>query len=312
MRKAALSVIGFLALAAVIGFVVTSGGRLADRTSSGGGGVKEEARTASGPTTLAPEDAFGGLAVPAVSDQSAAAGAVGTTAIGALPPIGLDVVKTARLSIEVGKDEFGRAFDAATLVAGRYGGYVESSAMAGTKSQSGDLVIRVPATSFDDAIKDLRELGTVERQSIEGRVVTAEFIDLQARLRTWEAQEGVLLGLMKGATSVDATLRVQRELQDVQFRIEQIKGQLRVLEDQTALATIQVSMHETGAPVAVEQTTVGERPSLFEAWERALNGFLGVVYATVVGLGYLVPVTALVLLAWLGYRRVRPRVAASA
>jgi hypothetical protein len=311
MRKAALSVIGFLALAAVIGFVVTSGGRLANRTSSGG--VEEVTRSAQAPSALAPEDELvGGGGVPAVSDQSAAAGAVGTAAIGALPPIGLDVVKTARLSIEVGKDQFGRSYDAATLVAGRYGGYVESSTMAGTKSQSGDLVIRVPATSFDDAIKDLRALGTVERQSIEGRVVTAEFIDLQARLRTWEAQESVLLGLMKGATSVDATLRVQRELQDVQFRIEQIKGQLRVLGDQTALATIQVAMHEAGAPVAVEQTTVGERPSLSEAWERALNGFLGVVYATVVGLGYLVPVTALVLLAWFGYRRVRPRVAASA
>ena len=137
-----------------------------------------------------------------------------------------------------------------------------SSSTAGTRSHSGDLTIRVPAASFDDALRDLRALGTVERQSIQGQVVTSEFIDLGARLRTWEAQEAVLLGLMKQAGSIEATLRVQNELQDVQSRIEQIKGELRVLEDQTQLATIHVSMHEAGAPVVTQQTAqVGDRAS---------------------------------------------------
>lgn len=314
MRKAVLFVIGFLTLAAVIGFVATSGGGILKRASSEGAGSVPDTTRAE---VLAPQGSFADSAVagPAsttAQDLSAATDTFGSEAIGALPPIGLDVVKTAQLTVEVGKDQFGRAFDTATLVAGRYGGYVESSTMSGTKTRSGDLVIRVPAGSFDDAMRDLRALGTVQRQSIEGRVVTAEFVDLQARLRTWEAQESVLLGLMKDATTIDATLRVQRELQDVQFRIEQIKGQLGVLEDQTALATIQLSMHETGAPVVTKQASVGERPSLAEAWTRALNGFLGVVYAIVVGLGYLVPVSALLVLGWLGYRRLRPRVTASA
>ena len=106
-------------------------------------------------------------------------------------------------------------------------------------------MVRVPSSHFDDAMADLRELGTVEHQAISGQVVTQDFIDLEARLRTWQAQEAVLIDLMEQASSVDATLRIQRELQDVQFRIEQIKGQLRVLEDQTALATIRVSLRES-------------------------------------------------------------------
>lgn len=112
------------------------------------------------------------------------------------------------------------------------------------------------------------------------------------------------------ATSVEATLRVQRELQDVQFRIEQIKGQLRLLDNRTSLATIQVSVREPGA-ARVEQAAAGERPSLGEAWERAVNGFLGVIFAIVVGLGYLVPITAVAVAAWFGYRRLRPRPAVS-
>ncbi|HKZ76122.1 MAG TPA: DUF4349 domain-containing protein, partial [Actinomycetota bacterium] len=94
------------------------------------------------------------------------------------------------------------------------------------------------------------------------------------------------------------------------FRIEQIKGQLRVLENRTSLATIQVSIREPGA-ARFEQAAAGERPSLGEAWDRALNGFLGVIYAIVVGLGYLIPVTALALATWFGYRRFRTRPAVS-
>ena len=106
----------------------------------------------------------------------------------------------------------------------------------------------------------------------------------------------------------DSTLRIQRELQDVQFRIEQIKGELRVLEDRTSLSTIRLSMVETGAPIAIQNDANDTRPSLAEAWGKALDGLLGVAYATIVGLGYLVPLTALGLIAWFGYRRVSRRV----
>jgi hypothetical protein len=158
---------------------------------------------------------------------------------------------------------------------------------------------------------DLGQLGTVKAQSMSGQDVTSQYVDLRARLTTWETQEAVLLKLMRRATSVEATLRVQRELQDVQFRIEQIKGQLRVLDSQTSLATIALSLREPGAPIHVEPT-ISERPSLVEAWDKALNGFLGVVYSVVVGLGYLVPIAVIAAVAWFGYRRLRPRAAVSA
>jgi hypothetical protein len=154
---------------------------------------------------------------------------------------------------------------------------------------------------------DLTGLGTVQSRSVSGQDVTNQYVDLNARLRTWEAQEAVLLRLMKRATSVEATLRVQSNLQDVQFRIEQIKGQLRVLENQTELATIDVSMHEPGVvihPLQIHQAD--ERPSLAEAWTKAVDGFLGVLYATVVGLGYLIPIALICLVVWFAVRRTRP------
>ena len=310
MRKVALSMIGFLALAGVIGYLATSG------VLSGGGASSESAAT--GVATRSPDEAvvdFDNADGETTTGEAAdvrvgLSGGGSLSGVGNLPPIGPAIVKTASISIEVKKDGFESAFNAATLIAGTYGGYVESSSTAGTKTQSGELTIRVPSSSFDRAMTGLRGLGTVEGQTISGQDVNAEFVDLDSRLRTWETQEVVLLKLMRQATSVEATLRVQRELQDVQFRIEQIKGQLRVLDNRTSLATIQVSIREPGA-VGVEQAAAGERPSLGEAWDRAVNGFLGVMYSIVVGLGYLVPITAVAVAAWFGYRRLRPRPAVS-
>jgi hypothetical protein len=312
MRKAILSLFAFLAVAAVIGFVVTVGPSASDNGSGGVGGGGGVAGPAVGGKATAPERQGSGAAdIGVVSDTGSNLGS-----IGAVPAIGPAVVKTAHISLEIGKGDFVDAFQAASLVASRYGGYVESSSTAGTKTHTGSLTIRVPSTSFDRAMTDLRGVaadhhGAVERESMSGQDVTSEYVDLNARLRTWQAQEAVLLKLMKQATSIEATLRVQTNLQDVQFRIEQIKGQLRVLENQTSLATIQVGLREAGAPVHVQNTKVDERPSLGEAWSRALNGFVGVVYVTVVGLGYLIPVTILAIAVWIGVRRLRPRVSTS-
>jgi hypothetical protein len=226
--------------------------------------------------------------------------------IGALPAIGPDIVKTADISLTVKENGFNDAFATVGLIASRYGGYVQSSSSAGVKVKSGTLLIRVPSASFDEAMSDLRGLGVIVHQSVSGEDVTSQYVDLQARLTTWEAQESVLLKLMGSAHSIEATLRVQRELQDVQFRIEQIKGELRVLDNQTSLATIRISLREPGAPIGGADTLKANRPSLMEAWDRSVNGFLGVVSSVVVGLGYVVPLSLLFGLGWLGWRRLRP------
>ena len=288
MRRTALSIVAFLAVAGVLGYLVSSGSIGSDDSGASrpAGATGATGAVASDQGELGAPVGFGSDGV-AVSEE-----------LPGLPAIGPTVIRTAQLLVEVNDGGFGEAFNAASLVAGTYGGYVESSTTAGTENRSGELLIRIPSDRFDEALRDLRELGTVQRQQLSGQDVTSEFVDLEARLLTWETQEAVLLDLMSEARTVEETLRIQRELQDVQFRIEQIKGQLRVLENRTDLATISVALRETGAPAVAT-----DRPSLSEAWAKAVDGFLGVWYAVVVGLGYLIPITLVGLLGLLGYRR---------
>lgn len=304
MRRIATIAVGFLALAGAVGFFATRpvGGRLAP-----GAGPPPVGDAVRG--VAAPDQVVAG--VPAAVEEAAGAGAL--AAPGEVPMVGPHVVKTASLDLLVGKGGFEEAFERAQLVAGEYGGFVVSSSSHGTRIRSGSLVLRVPNASFERALADLRDLGRVEGESVSGEDVSAQFVDLEARLRTWEAQESVLLRLMERATSVEDTLRIQRELQDVQLRIEQIRGQLRVLRDRTELATITVSIHEPGAVIRQQIAARERRPDLGEAWARAVDGFLGVVFVVVVGLGYLVPIAALGAVAWFALRRwIRARPTAAA
>jgi hypothetical protein len=53
------------------------------------------------------------------------------------------------------------------------------------------------------------------------------------------------------------------------------------------------------------------KPSLANAWDHAVAGFLGVISLVIVGLGYVVPLAAIGGGVWLGYRKIRAREAGS-
>ena len=106
------------------------------------------------------------------------------------------------------------------------------------------VTLRVPVDRFDEVRALVREQGSeVVFEDVGGRDVTAEFTDVDARLRTAEAAERQLLEILATARTVQDTLDVQRELLEVRSRIEVLQGQLNVLTNQTDLATITVRLH---------------------------------------------------------------------
>ena len=195
---------------------------------------------------------------------------------------------------------FGERFSEAVDIAEGNGGFVEDSR---AQKRYGTLTIRVPSDTFDRTLRALRALGTVEVQELHGKDVTADYVDLNARLRIARSRREVLLRLMDTATSIEQTIRVQNALDETQLRIEQLQGQLRVLDDQTSLATITLNLAESGAQPSSEV----EKPSIPNAFERAIAGFVGVIAAIVIGLGYLLPILAIAGVGWFVSTRLRRR-----
>jgi uncharacterized protein DUF4349 len=234
---------------------------------------------------------------PVAADEGFAAGPrVGND----LPPLGPNVIKSADVRLEIKRNTLRDTVGDVTAIAGRYGGFVISTDVAGQKARSGVLVIRVPAERFEQALAELRGMGKVTREAVSGLDVGQEFVDLEARLRNWRAQEVVLLQLMDRATSVTETIRVQRELQQVQLEVERIRGRLRYLEDQTTMSTITVGLREGGV--------AADRPNTLErAWQRAVQTFLAIMTGAIVAAGAVLPFVLLILVGWIAFRVVRPR-----
>jgi hypothetical protein len=218
-------------------------------------------------------------------------------------PLVSRVIRTASIAVVIPRDAFDERFGEAVDIAEEHGGFVADSR---SRSRSGSLTVRVPAENFDETLRALRALGTVEVESVHGKDVTADYVDLHARLRIARARRDVLLGLQAEASTIEQTIRVQNALDATQFEIESLQGQLRLLDDRTSLATIDFDLREQG----VEPASEIETPSIPNAFERAAAGFVGVIAAIVIGLGYLLPLIAIGLVAWLVVVRVQRRRAA--
>jgi hypothetical protein len=208
------------------------------------------------------------------------------------------VIRTAEIGLVIPPDRFDEGFATAVDIASAQDGFVSTST---TRERAGSVTMRVPAANFAATLRSLRELGDVEVQSIQGRDVTADYVDLRARLRIAKSRRAVLLRLMDRAVSIEQTIRVQNALDETQLRIEELQGQVRFLDDKTSLATIRLNLREEGVEAAAEIET----PSIPNAFERSFAGFVGVIAGVVVGLGYLIPLVGIGLLAWLVVSRVR-------
>ena len=276
-----------LVAAGLIGLIVRSGGFGSDDAGS------ESAAGSTGGTGAT------GAPAEAPSDELIDQGVRGPAEVPGAPALSR-VIRTAELSLVIPRDAFDERFGEAVDVAEAQGGFVADSR---SRSRSGSLTVRVPAANFDETLHALRALGTVDVESVHGEDVTADYVDLHANLRIARARREVLLGLMADAVSIEQTIRVQNALDETQLRIEQLQGQLRLLDDRTSLATIGLRLREQG----VEPESQVEKASIPNAFERAIDGFLSTIGVIVIGLGYLLPVIAIGLAWWFVATRLRRR-----
>ena len=210
------------------------------------------------------------------------------------------IIRDGRIGIVIADGSFSKGVSRVTQIARSTGGFVLES--SSRDERSGTLTLRIPANRFDDAMLALRGLaeelqGEVEFQDITGQDVTAEFIDLGARLEILQDRRDLLRDIQADATSSSEILRLAALIDDVTLQIENIQGRLKFLRDQVSEATIRVEVRERD----VQPEDPGpdpENPRLADSFELALQGFLRIIGAIVIGLGYVIPLAVIALLVW--------------
>lgn len=186
------------------------------------------------------------------------------------------VIKTGDLSIAVPDGDVQQTHLRAGAIARELGGYVSSSSSSsGTKGGTATVVVRVPAERFEEMAEKASALGEVRSMSTSGQDVSAQFVDLEARLRNLEAQREQILTLMTQAKTVQETITIQDRLFSVTEQIERIKGQLKSLESKAAYSTLTVTVTQTSAPAPGDGWGTGKALSrAAHAFVDTLNGFI--------------------------------------
>jgi hypothetical protein len=106
------------------------------------------------------------------------------------------------------------------------------------------VVLRVPAAKLELVIAEVSEWGVVEWKTLEALDVTAEYTDLESRIRVLEQMQKHLKELLTRAENVEQSLEIQVELSRITAELEQLRAQMRMLASSIAFSTLAVQLSE--------------------------------------------------------------------
>jgi Domain of unknown function (DUF4349) len=293
--KKVLVIVGILAIAAACGGASGGGATTSSNYTSRGGGA-------------APIDSSGSQSSKSVAQPNGTTTVPGQT----VPTLqGPPVIRTAQLSITVGSGLFDSKLQAVRNLVESEGGYIAGTdAQASpadtpenTSIRTGVISFMVPAAHFDDAIDQLTKVGKVRSEHITGTDVSAQYVDLNARLVNAQAQLDAMRALLKQATNINDIIAVQNQIGQITAQIEQLKGQIKYLDDNTSYSTVSVTLTESGAPA---QSAPSDSWGFVTALNQGAHNFMTTVDYVVSGLGAVGPFLVLLGIGFLVWRRRRP------
>ncbi len=167
------------------------------------------------------------------------------------------------------------------------GGYmVNTSTRSPQDAPTANVVIRVPSTKLAEALDYFHSLSIkVVSENLTGRDVTDQYVDIDARLATYEKTKTRFESILDTATKISDITSLTREIISIQSQIDSLKGQQDSLEKNAQLAklTIYLSTDEMALPYAPSETF---RPSvIFKLAVRSMVGFVRNLAEAVIWIG---------------------------
>jgi hypothetical protein len=168
------------------------------------------------------------------------------------------VIQNADLSIVV-SDVNGRMKNI-QVMAQQMGGFVVSSKLYqsftsdNVQVPEAQITIRVPVEKLEDALNQIKkDVVEVQTETRSGQDVTAEYVDLQSRLKNFEAAEAQLNQILKNATDTTDVVTIFNQLVYYREQIELVKGQIKYYDEAAALSAISVRIvaEETVKPLVI-------------------------------------------------------------
>ena len=238
-------------------------------------------------SSAAVQEVAGGAMEDAVNGTGGGAGVTDLDSGALTPQASRRIIYTATLWLET--KQYDQASAALLEAASQAGAYVQSSETSGS-AERGDrsvyYTLRVPAEHYSEFLNAASQAANLVRRSESTEDVTAEYVDLEARLASLEQQRQRLEELAAQAQSLEDLLAIENQRTQVQYEIESYTGQMNVLKDQIAYSTVEIHLEEVTELTPQSPSFVSRVGAAFRgSW----NGFVAVVQELVIGLIYLLP-----------------------
>lgn len=181
-------------------------------------------------------------------------------------PLGRDIIYRANLKLET-EDVKAVSREAMAVIAG-IGGFVFGQESRTEPDVWTVLTFKVPPADFPRALERLAALGTPTDQRVDTDDVTERIVDLESRVITSQASVARLREFLADASRIEDIAYIESELLDRETTLETLRGQLRTLRGQVAMATIvltiaqsPVEWRETGMAVSLWASAAPEDAS---------------------------------------------------
>lgn len=240
----------------------------------------------------------GGDTAYSISQDAAASGGRKATGNGLLSETQADrsIIATAEMTLR--SQDVAATLDAIELIAASAGGFVSgrdvNSNPDDPKGTRAVIVLRVPTAKLDSVIDRAQEEGEVVRITANEQDVTETVVDVDSRVDSARASVERIRTLLGEATTIGEVVRIESELSRREADLESLLAQQRSLADQTAMATLSVTVLAPNAVEPPPEDTTGFLPGLQRGWDA----LVGVVVVALTTIGVLLPflvVAALIL-----------------
>ncbi len=157
------------------------------------------------------------------------------------------LIKNGDISFEVKNIKDTKAF--LQKVISKHKGYISNEKIEDYRINPTEiLTVRVPNSNFDHIINEIGlQVGEFDSKRIDIEDVTAEFVDIEARLKNKKQLEGKYQELLAKANNMADILKIEKEISLIREDIESTEGRLRYLNNQVGYSTLIITYYEKRA-----------------------------------------------------------------
>ena len=178
--------------------------------------------------------AFGG---PAATQTPATANAKGEM---------LDIEATLNIVV----DHVASAAAELRTIVRKHGGVLVEDVVDESNYSNGRFLIRIAAPGTDELMAAIERLGQLRARQVNAHDIGKQYSDAELQLENLNVAMARYEQILARANTVSDILTIERELTRLRGEIEQVKGNLRWMQDRAARSTIHVNLASTQLAVA--------------------------------------------------------------